>query len=132
MKAITTIITIMLLFLSNDKIQAQDLTDTKSLLKSKIWVLNEALKITMRFTDTEIIFYINDEFFGSQKYHLSDKNCIDASYDPAKVGLVDAGNYIFYEKDKCSFIVFINPSEFKMGTYYSPTRSEWTVIIAKP
>lgn len=35
MKALTTIITIMLLFLSNDKVQAQDLTDTKSLLKIK-------------------------------------------------------------------------------------------------
>ncbi|TDD98576.1 hypothetical protein [Flavobacterium cellulosilyticum] len=79
MKAITTIITIMLLFLSNDKVQAQDLTDTKSLLKSKTWVINEALKITMRVTDTEIILYIDNEFVGSVKYHLSDKNCMDAS-----------------------------------------------------
>ncbi|TDD98574.1 hypothetical protein [Flavobacterium cellulosilyticum] len=131
MKAITTIITIMLLFLSSDKIQAQDLTDTKSLLKSKIWITNAGRKATMRFTDTEIIYYINDEFFGSQKYHLSDKNYIDASYDHAKVGLVSTGNYIFYEKDGCSYIKFVNPSEFKMGT---PTTEGpvWITVVAKP
>ena len=130
MKAITIITTIML-FVLNNNAQAQT-SVTKDFLKSKTWVLNEGLKSTMRITDTEIIYYINDEFFGSQKYYLSDKNCVDTSFDPAKVGMVNTGNYIFYEKDKCSFIEFINASQFKMGTYYSPTRSEWTVIVAKP
>ncbi|TDD98573.1 hypothetical protein [Flavobacterium cellulosilyticum] len=133
MKTIITIITIMLLFLSNDKVQAQDLTDTKSLLKSKTWVMNEALKITMRVTDTEMIYYAEDEFLGSEKYHLSDKNCIDASYDPAKVGLVSAGNYIFDEKGGCSYIKFANPSEFKMGSSTPEnTGTVWITVFAKP
>ncbi len=121
----------MLLFLSNDKAQAQDLTATRDLLKSKTWILNEGFKATMRFTDTEVIYYLEDDVLTSQKYHLSDKNCIDASYDPAKVGLVSKGNYIFKEKGNCSYIEFINPSEFKIGTNTS-TGPHWMVIVAKP
>ncbi len=133
MKALTTIITIMLLFLSNDKAQAQDLTDdTKSLLKSKTWVTNATCKTTIRFTDTEIIYYLEGDVYASQKYHLSDKNCIDASYDPAKVGLISKGNYIFKESGDCSYIKFANPTEFKMGTHCSTTDFNWIVVVAKP
>jgi len=131
MKAITTIITIMLFVLSNNSTQAQ-IPVTRDILKSKIWVLNEGLKATMRITDTEIIYYVEDEALGSQKYHLSDKNCIDASFYSAKVGMITTGKYIFYEKGCCAYIEFINPSEFKMGTYCSPTDFNWIVVVAKP
>ncbi len=130
MKAITIITTIML-FVLNNNAQAQT-SVTKDFLKSKTWVLNEGLKSTMRITDTEIIHYVEDEVLGSQKYYLSDNNCVDTSFDPAKVGMENTGKYIFYEKGCCAYIEFINPTEFKMGTYCSTTDFNWTVIVAKP
>lgn len=121
----------MLFFLSNYKAQAQDLTDTKSLLKSKVWLMDEGLKVTMRVTDTEIIRYVDGEAVISVKYHLSDKKCGESSFDPNKVGLISKGNYIFYEKGSCSYIKFVNPSEFKMivATVTGPVL---TSFFAKP
>jgi len=67
---------------------------------------------------------------------LSDKNCTEASFDLAKVGLIDTGNYIFYEKNKCAcrFIEYINPSEFKIEIPRSNsiTGDNFMLIVAKP
>jgi len=57
MKSITTIITIIILVLSKNSIQAQ-IPVTRDLLKSKTWVINEHFKATIRFTDIEVISYI--------------------------------------------------------------------------
>jgi len=96
-------------------------------------VTNATCKTTIRFTDTEIIYYLEGDVYASQKYHLSDKNCIDASYDPAKVGLISKGNYIFKESGDCSYIKFANPSEFKMGSTQSQTGlNVWITVFAQP
>ena len=134
MKAITTIISIVLFVLSNNSLQAQ-VPVTRDFLKSKIWVIDESHKATMRFTDTEIIYYIENDILTSEKYHLSDKNCSVASFEPAKVGLIAAGNYIFYEKGRyqCGFIEYINPSEFKIESHNGNLSGvNWTLIVAKP
>lgn len=135
MRSIIIIITIMLFVLSSNNAQAQT-SVTKDFLKSKTWVINEHFKATIRFTDTEIISYIENDIISSEKYHLSDKKCNEDSFDPAKVGLIVAGNYIFYEKNKCTcrFIEYINPSEFKIEIPRSNsiTGDNFMLIVAKP
>ncbi|MFH6991778.1 hypothetical protein [Flavobacterium sp. FlaQc-48] len=130
MKTIIKIITIILLVLSNNSTRAQT-PITRDYLKSRTWILNEGLKATMQITDTEIIYYINDEFLTSEKYYISDKSCTEESFDLAKVGLISTGNYIHYEKSSCVYIEFVNSSAFKKR-YSDPISSDWSLIEAKP
>ncbi len=65
MKAIIAIINIIILVLSANNIKAQ-IPITREFLKSKIWLLNESLKDTIHFTDTEIIYYVDNEVLGFQ------------------------------------------------------------------
>lgn len=110
---------------------SQTPTNHLELLKSKTWIADEYLKCTIKYTDTEVYIYMFEELIGKQKYHLSDKNSLEASYDPAKVGLIHTGRWIFYEDGKSDYYEFLTPTQIKFGTNFGDTFS-WTIVNAKP
>lgn len=127
MKTILTIMTLILFSLSCCKTYSQNTTNHLELLKGRTWIANEALKATIRYTDTEAFYYIEDELVGSMRYHLSDKNAIDASYDPGKVGLIQTGRWIFYEDGKSEYYEFLSSTRIKFVN-----ANTTTIIDAKP
>jgi hypothetical protein len=124
MKTLLTTIALVLFLLSSCKTYSQTANTNLNhleLLKSRTWNTNELLKVTTKYTDTEVLVYVEGELIGSTKYHLSDKNTIDASYDPTKVGLVKTGRWIFYGEGKSIYYEFLSPTKIKFISEVSTT-----------